>query len=103
MIVELSITPLDHGMRMKTYIAPLLDIIDKSGLDYELTAMGTLLEGDSAEIWPLLQRCHDAAVRASSRVETRIVIDDRPGTRGRLAGMVRDIEEALGRKLKTAV
>lgn len=103
MLAEFSVVPLDHGMSMKEYVAPILDIVEDSGVDYEFTAMGTIVEGDPAVIWHLLRDCHDAVAKMSDRVETRIVIDDKKGAMGRLVGKVRDVEEILGRDLKTAV
>src|SRR5262245_35587740 len=103
MLAEFSVIPLDHGMSMKEYVARILDIVDKSGLDYELTAMGTIVEGDPAIVWHLLRDCHEAIASMSNRVETRIVIDDKKGAKDRLVGKVRDVEEILGRRLKTAV
>src|SRR5262245_32161793 len=103
MLAEFSVIPLDHGISMKEFIAQILDLVDKSGLDYELTAMGTIVEGDAALVWHLLRDCHEAITQMSSRVETRIVIDDKKGATGRLVGKVRDVEEVLGRRLKTAV
>jgi uncharacterized protein (TIGR00106 family) len=103
MLAEFSVIPLDHGTSMKEYVAPILDLVDKSGLDYELTAMGTIVEGEPMLVWHLLRDCHEAVAEMSNRVETRIVIDDRKGAAGRLVGKVRDVEEVLGRRLKTAV
>lgn len=103
MLVEFAVVPLDHGLSMKDYVAQILDLVDKSGLDYELTAMGTLIEGEPMLVWPLLRDCHEAIAEMSDRVETRIVIDDKKGATGRLVGKVRDVEDVLGRRLKTAV
>jgi uncharacterized protein YqgV (UPF0045/DUF77 family) len=87
---------------MKEFVAPILDIVDKSGLDYELTAMGTIVEGEPMLVWHLLRDCHEAVTDMSDRVETRNVVEDRKGAQGRLVGKVRDVEEVLGRRLKTA-
>ncbi|HCU26070.1 MAG TPA: hypothetical protein DF383_13720 [Deltaproteobacteria bacterium] len=103
MLAEFSIIPLDRGMGMKDSIAALLDLVDRSGLNYELTAMGTLVEGDDAKVWDLLRQCHDQATQISDRVETHITIDDRKGVTGRLAGKVREVEAILGRKLRTSI
>ena len=103
MLAEFAIVPLDHGTSMKEYVAQILDLVDKSGLDYELTAMGTLVEGEAPMVWHLLRDCHEAVGAMSSRVETRIVIDDKKGAAGRLSGKVKDVEDVLGRRLKTAV
>lgn len=103
MLAEFSVIPLDHGTHMKEYVAHILDLVDKSGLDYELTAMGTIVEGEPMLVWPLLRDCHEAITEMSDRVETRVVIDDKKGASGRLVGKVRDVEEVLGRRLRTAV
>jgi len=103
MLAEFSVVPLDHGVHMKEYVAHILDLVDQSGLDYELTSMGTIVEGEPMLVWHLLRECHEAVTEISDRVETRIVIDDRKGAQGRLVGKVREVEEVLGRRLKTTV
>ena len=39
-------SPLDKGESLSQYVARSLDIIDKSGLPYQLTPMGTIIEGE---------------------------------------------------------
>lgn len=100
MIAEFSVVPIGRGESLAGPVARVLDIVDKSGLPYQLTAMGTLVEGDWDEVLALIQRCHEAMRGEAGRVSTHITIDDRPGTSGRIAGKVRDVEESLGRPLK---
>jgi uncharacterized protein (TIGR00106 family) len=100
MIVEFSIVPLGRGEELAGPVARILDLVDRSGLPYQLTAMGTLVEGEWDEVLGLVRRCHEAMRGASSRVSTHITIDDRPGASGRIAGKVRDVEKILGRALK---
>ena len=45
-LLEFSLTPLDKGQSVSEYVARSLDIIDRSGLDYRLHAMGTIVEGE---------------------------------------------------------
>lgn len=101
MLVELSIVPLGCGESLKAPVAAILDLIDQSGLPYQLTAMGTLIEGEWDEIMSLIKSCHQTMRGSHRRVITTIKIDDREGARERLTGKVRDVESALGRKLKT--
>jgi len=101
MLVELSIVPLGCGESLKAPVAAILDLIDRSGLPYQLTAMGTLIEGEWDEIMSLVKSCHQTMRGSHRRVITTIKIDDREGARERLTGKVRDVESALGRKLKT--
>ena len=45
-LLEFSMTPLGQGESVSQYVARSLEIIDASGLDYELHAMGTIVEGE---------------------------------------------------------
>jgi uncharacterized protein (TIGR00106 family) len=100
MIIEFSVVPVGRGDELAAPVARILDLVDKSGLPYQLTAMGTLVEGDWDEIMGLVRLCHEAVRGETVRVLTHIAIDDRPGATGRLAGKVRDVETTLGRALK---
>ena len=100
MVVEFSIVPVGRGEELAGAVARVLDIVDKSGLPYQLTAMGTLVEGDWDEVLGLVRRCHEAMRGETGRVLTHIAIDDRPRALGRITGKVRDVEAVLGRPLK---
>jgi uncharacterized protein (TIGR00106 family) len=100
MIIEFSVVPIGHGESLAEPVARILDLVDKSGLPYQLTAMGTIVEGDWDEVLGLVRRCHEAMRDDGGRVYTHITIDDRPRTSGRIAGKVREVEESLGRPLK---
>lgn len=101
MIIEFSVVPIGRVEELAGPVARVLDLVDRSGLPYQLTAMGTLVEGEWDEVLALVRRCHDAMRGGTGRVYTHITIDDRPGASGRIAGKVRDVEKTLGRPLKT--
>lgn len=100
MIVEFSIVPVGSGEELAGFVAEMLDIVDRSGLPYRLTAMGTILEGDWDAVIPLIKSCHEKMTAHSARVLTRISIDDRRGAFNRIDGKVSDVEKILGRDLK---
>ncbi len=95
-----SISPLDKGESVSEYVAKSLEIIDASGLDYQLTPMATIVEGEYDEVMALIGKCHKKMAEHSNRVIATIKIDDRKGKTGRLAGKVEAIEARLGRELK---
>lgn len=96
MLAEFSIVPLDKGAdSLSVHVAQILAIVRESGLDYQLTAMGTIVEGDSDKVFSLLKQCHLAMTAVSSRVSTSIKIDDRRGAKGRLTGKIRSVEAIL--------
>jgi len=51
MLLELSVLPLGRGRSISSDIADLVKIIDTSGLDYRLTAAGTIIEGSWTNLW----------------------------------------------------
>ncbi len=101
MLVEFSMFPLDKGTHLSAPLAKVLKLVDKSGLDYRLTSMGTIVEGSWQRIMALIQQCHERLMEDSERVITTIKIDDHRGRTGRLTGKVESVEKALGKKLKT--
>jgi uncharacterized protein (TIGR00106 family) len=99
-IIEFSVVPVGRGEALAGPVARVLDLVDQSGLPYQLTAMGTIVEGDWDEVLGLVRRCHEAMRGEAARVLTRISIDDRAAAAGRIEGKVRDVEAVLGRELK---
>jgi len=101
MIVEFAIVPLDKGVSLSDYVSQVLDMVDNSGLDYKLTPMGTIVEGEWDEVMGLIKRCHEHIRGVSDRVETRIIIDDRKGAKGRITGKVESVKGKLEKDLNT--
>jgi uncharacterized protein (TIGR00106 family) len=99
-IAEFSIVPVGKGEELAGAVARILDIVDRSGLPYQVTAMGTLVEGEGDEVFALIRECHAEMRKHAPRVLTRISIDDREKARGRLKGKVEDVEKILGRELR---
>jgi uncharacterized protein (TIGR00106 family) len=100
MVVEFSIVPIGRGEELASPVAKLLDIIDRSGLPYKVTAMGTIVEGEWEDVFALIKECHSKMRMEAGRVMTHIAVDDREGSQGRLEGKVKDIEGVLHRILK---
>ena len=100
-LLEFSMTPLGKGESVSQYVARSLDIIDKSGLDYRLHAMGTILEGEWDEVFAVVKQCYEAMSVDCDRITCTIKVDARKGAQGRLTGKVRSVEQKLGRKLRT--
>ena len=58
-LMEFTMIPLDKGASFSKYVARTLDIVDQSGLDYQLTPMGTVVEGEFSDLLVLLEkRCN---------------------------------------------
>jgi len=99
-LLEFSMYPLDQGESLSSYVAGSLDIIDKSGLDYQCHAMGTILEGEYDEVMEVVRRCFERMAEDCNRIECLIKIDYRRGHTGRLRAKVAGVEAKLGRPVK---
>jgi len=95
-------SPLGEGESVSPYVARSLEIIEASGLDYRLHAMGTIVEGELDEVLEVMRRCLEAMAADCDRITCTAKIDYRKGHSGRLESKVKSVEQQLGRKLKTA-
>jgi uncharacterized protein (TIGR00106 family) len=98
-LLEMSITPLGKGESVSAYVAECVDIIDRSGLEYELHAMGTIVEGELDQVLDLMRRCIEQTATHSDRVTCAAKLDFRRGHEGRLKSKVASVEQKLGRSL----
>lgn len=101
-LLEFSMSPLGEGESVSPYVARSLEIIEASGLDYRLHAMGTIVEGELDEVLEVMRRCLEAMAADCDRITCTAKIDYRKGHSGRLESKVKSVEQQLGRKLKTA-
>ncbi len=99
-VLELSIFPLDKGESVSAYVARAVDLIDRSGLDYECHAMGTLIEGTFDQVMDVVGQCFEALSADCDRIECHIKLDYRKGRSGRLLGKVASVAEKVGRPLR---
>ncbi len=78
-VVQISCTPLGEGSGgISKYVAGCVRLVEESGLKYQLTPMGTIIEGDIDAIFALLRNMHESPFNAGAqRVSTLIKIDDR--------------------------
>ncbi len=100
MLAQFSIVPLGVGESVSKYVASVIKEVEKSGLNYRLTAMATIVEGSPEEIFALIQKCHKKVRRLAPRVITTIIIDDRKGAKKRLEGKIKSVEAKLGKEVR---
>jgi uncharacterized protein (TIGR00106 family) len=98
-LLEFSMSPLDKGESLSPYVARSLDVIDKCGLPYQLTPMGTIVEGEWDQVMALVTACFQRMSQDCDRITTSIRIDFRAGNSGRLKSKIQAVESRLGRTL----
>ena len=100
MLLEMSIVPLGRGRSISSDVADLVKIIDASGLEYRLTAAGTVIEGEWDQLMKLAKECHGEMRKKTERVITFMKVDDYADRRGPLLAAVESVEEKLGKRVK---
>lgn len=95
--LEISILALGRpGTSASKYIAEAIKVAQRHGVTYQLTAMGTTLEGDLETILNVAREMHEAPFALGiERVYSVIKIDDRRDQASTLEGKVRSVEEKL--------
>jgi len=79
-IAEIHVVPLGTATTsLSHYIAACLDIVKQAqDISYQLTAMGTIIQGPLERIFELAQKMHEVPfAMGAKRVATTINIDDR--------------------------
>ena len=79
-IAEISVIPLGTATTsISHYIAACIDTIKQApDISYQLTAMGTIIQGPLERVLELAQKMHEAPfAQGAKRVVTNIKIDDR--------------------------
>jgi uncharacterized protein (TIGR00106 family) len=101
MLAEFSVTPVGAGIHLSKEIAKAVKVVKESGLEYQVTAMGTLIEGNSEEVFRVIGKAHQTLLRDNERVYTRVVLDEfQKEAPGRLRSKVAKVEQELGFALK---
>jgi uncharacterized protein (TIGR00106 family) len=99
-LLEFSIAPTDKGESLSPYVSRVIDLVDRSGLDYRLTPMGTVLEGSWDECLAVVARCFRELERDCRRISLNLKVDYRAGASGRLEAKIASVEKRLGRAVK---
>jgi len=101
MIAELTITPMCESEDTADWLAMVIDKIDESGLDYQVTAMGTIIESDSWDVlMDTVKLAHETILANCARVQTDLRIDEHKGRSGMLNKRVNEMEHITGKELK---
>lgn len=99
-LVKVSVIPLGTGTpSVSRYVARAVEVLqDEGDINYELTAMGTIMEGDLDRLLAVVRKMHEAAFEAGAmRAVTIVEIDDRRDKISSLNGKLESLKRQLGR------
>lgn len=96
-ILEISVVPIGtKDTSLSSYVADCLRVLKEEKISYELSAMGTNLEGDLKKLISVALRMHQVPFKkGAQRVVTTIKIDDRRDKKGTLSGKKKSVQNKL--------
>ena len=96
-ILEISVVPIGKKeTSLSSYVAECLKILKKEKIRYELSSMGTNMEGDLRKLIEVALKMHQVPFeKGALRVLTTLKIDDRRDKKGTLSGKKRAVESKL--------
>ncbi len=98
-VVQVSVVPVGtSSASISEHVAHCLDVLESTGLRFELNPMGTAIEGDLREILEAIARMHESTFGEHVvRVLTTVVIDDRRDKELTMAGKLGAVRKRRGR------
>lgn len=96
---ELTVIPIGtSGTSLSKYVAAAVAALEQTGIKYQLSGMGTLLEAENPdELFTAIKNAHEAVFKeGTDRVVTSVKIDDRRDRDRTMDDKVRSVEEKLG-------
>jgi uncharacterized protein (TIGR00106 family) len=99
-ILEISVMPLGTGTpSVSRFVAGAMKVLQaEKGVKYEMTSMGTNIEGDLDQLFDLARRMHGSAFAAGAqRVVTVMKIDDRRDQVATIQSKVASVNRELGK------
>lgn len=99
-LAEFSMFPTDKGESVSQWVAQVIKLIDSSGINYRLTPMGTILEGNWDEVMGVITGCFKILEPQSNRIYVTLKVDYRRGDNSRIESKVQKIESLLQKQVK---
>lgn len=99
-LLEFAMFPTDKGESVSKYVSQVIDTIDKSGITYKLTPMGTILEGTWEEVMAVVNACFKVLEPQANRIYSSLKVDYRAGEESRMTSKTDKIKSILNRDIK---
>ncbi len=88
---------MDKGESVGQYVARCVEVIEASGLPYQLGPLGTTIEGEWREVMEVVNRCYEALEPDCNRIAATLKMDWRRGRTGGIEQKVRSVREKMQR------
>jgi len=96
-LMQFAMFPTDKGASASPYVSRVIAMIRESGIPYQLSAMGTIIETDTLEeAQSIVSKAYALLQKDCSRVYCTVTFDIRDGATGRMKEKVKSIEGKIG-------
>lgn len=96
-LLEFAMFPTDKGESVSDYVSRLIKVIRDSGVDHQLTPMGTIIETETMdEALAIVKKCYDQLNPDCNRIYSSLKFDIRKGEMGRMIKKVDSINKKTG-------
>ncbi len=96
-IVDLCVVPMGVGVSVSKYVAACERVLKEAGLEIQLHANGTNIEGEWDAVFAGIKRCHEAVHEMGApRITATISLGTRTDRSQSMDDKVRSVEEKLG-------
>ena len=95
-IADLCIVPMGVGVSVSSYIAVCERVLMEAGLDIQLHAYGTNIEGEWEDVFSAIRRCHEEIHRLGApRITTTLKFGTRTDREQHMAEKVESVRVKL--------
>ncbi len=100
-LLEFSMFPTDSTESKSEYVGRIIKMIDESGVAYQLTPMGTIIETDTLDdAFEIVKRSYALLETDCNRVYSSLKIDIRKKRDNRLKTKIESVEKKVGKTIK---
>ncbi|MFQ3579857.1 MAG: MTH1187 family thiamine-binding protein [Bacteroidales bacterium] len=98
-LMNFAIFPTDKGSSVSEYVSKVIKMIDEAGVNYKLTAMGTIIETETVEeALSFISKANEILKEYSNRIYCTATFDirqDKP--LGRMDSKINSVEQKIGK------
>ncbi|MHC4217461.1 MAG: MTH1187 family thiamine-binding protein [Planctomycetota bacterium] len=95
-IADFSVVPIGVGVSVSKYVAACQRVLGETGLETNLHAYGTNVEGEWDEVFAAIKRCHEAVHgMGAPRISTVIKVGTRTDRDQTMSDKVSSVESKL--------
>lgn len=95
--MEFAMFPTDKGISVSKYVSKIIDMIKNSGVNYQLTPMGTIIETNTMdEALEIIKKSYQILENSSDRIYSSIKFDVKKSPKGRMSQKIESIESKIG-------